>query len=85
MMAESGQTAGERDANGDVGGEGRSARSDAPERAQTGDLVSDRELGLTEPLGPDRDGPIDLKGSTWGADPDDDPGSAATDAGTSAG
>ncbi len=84
MMAESGQVGRESAANGDVGGEERSARSDTRERAQTGDLVSDRELGLTEPLGPDRDGPIDLKGSTWGADPDDDPGSAATDAGSGA-
>jgi hypothetical protein len=68
-------------AAGDAAGHGG---SDIGDRAQTGDLVSDRELGMTEPLGAEeRASGGDLGGSTWGSEPGGDPGSALGNPGDS--
>lgn len=73
-MDNSSQTGADR-ADTDAGGGTSPGGSDIGDRAQTDDLVSDRELGMTEPLGEDHRGSSDdLSGSTWGSA--GDPGSA---------
>ncbi len=71
------EQAGADRADSDAGGETWPGGSEIGDRAQTGDLLSDRELGMTEPLGADhRGGAGDLSGSTPGADRGGDPGTA---------
>jgi hypothetical protein len=83
-MTNAGEPADDRTTTGAADDAAGHGGSDIGDRAQTGDLVSDRELGMTEPLGEEeRAGGGDLGGSTWGADPGGDPGSALGNPGDS--
>lgn len=83
-MVNAGEPADDRATTGVADSAAGHGGSDIGDRAQNGDLVGDRELGMTEPLGEEQRGSGgDLGGSTWGADPGGDPGSALGNPGDS--